>query len=249
MFFWTIFIPVVTILVVLFFSNLNLLFGKKLERFRLPKHSPQRISTVERKNVGFNLIVFSSMGFILDRSIERGLISFQTVHEWNIWSISYLFISFFLALFIHDVYFYLTHRFLHIPFVFKRIHRIHHQSHKVNAWSSFSFHPFEGLIQIGIVILVPMFIPIHIGVQIVFVFFLIFMSVYGHAGYELRANKKAIFSIFNTAVHHTQHHESVRYNFGIYLNLWDKIFNTNHPNYEKYFQDLAAKIKHSKVEK
>lgn len=249
MIFWTVYIPAISIAFIFFFSKLEVIFGTKVNRFRLPKHSPIRIKKAEQMNVLYNLIIFASMGFLLDLMLQKGLVSFQTIETWDSWNVLYLPVSLFIALFIHDVYFYLSHRLLHLPFVFRHVHRIHHQSHKVNAWSAFSFHPVEGVIQIGIVLLIPVLVPIHELIQLIFITFLIFISVYGHAGFEFRANKKGMFSIFNTAVHHAQHHEYVRYNFGIYLNFWDKLFKTNHPEYEKSFQELAQKINDSKVER
>jgi sterol desaturase/sphingolipid hydroxylase (fatty acid hydroxylase superfamily) len=126
--------------------------------------------------------------------------------------------------------------------MFKRIHSWHHQSHNTNPWAAFSFHPFEGVLQIGILPLVAFTLPINEAVLFAFAGFLLFMTVYGHSGYELRANKWSTLNIFNTSLHHYQHHKLVRYNFGLYLNLWDRIFSSNAPDYKKSFKKLSARI-------
>ena len=66
----------------------------------------------------------------------------------------------------------------------------------------------------------------YVNILLLFVFLMLFISVYGHSGYELRINKWKGFYVFNTSLHHFQHHEHVHYNFGIYLNIWDRLFGT-----------------------
>ena len=63
----------------------------------------------------------------------------------------YLIISIVLMIFIHDAYFYWTHRFMHIPGIFKRIQKTHHLSDNPTPWSAFSFHPLEAILSAGIV--------------------------------------------------------------------------------------------------
>jgi lathosterol oxidase len=82
---------------------------------------------------------------------------------------------------------------------------------------------------------------------IIFTLVMSFLTVYGHCGYELRAEKWKGFEVFNTALHHQQHHQLVRYNFGIYLSIWDKLFGTFSPSYDKSLKRLIAKNKEAKA--
>ena len=131
---------------------------------------------------------------------------------------------------------------MHTKFVFRHIHSWHHQSHNTNPWAAFSFHPLEGILQLGVIPLIAFIFPINEIVLFSFTGFLLFMTVYGHSGYELRANKWNTLNIFNTSLHHYQHHKFVRYNFGLYLNLWDTMFSTNSPDYKKSFKKLGDRI-------
>lgn len=239
---WAIFIPASALILIIYFDNISRLFGKKRAANKIESSNSLKASPRELKNTIASLLLFAFAGAFVGYSIEQGWGQVYTSHDGSFSSIFYMIASFFLALGIHDIYFYATHRWLHSKFMFKHVHVWHHKSHSSNAWSSFSFHPIEGVIQIGIVPLVLFVLPIHEYVLMGFSLFLTMMSVYGHCGYELRPNKKGVFSAFNTSLHHYQHHKFVRYNFGIYLNYWDKIFNTNHPDYEQTFIKISERI-------
>ena len=246
--YYTILIPFAAVTCVLFFQNLPRLFGRRINRFIIPGRKTIQPSKKEYLLSGINLLVFACFGGLLDylKSVELTKFYFEIEFTWN--SLLYLPASLFISLFIHDLFFYLSHRFLHIPFMHKYVHVHHHQSHTVNAWAAFSFHPIEGCIQISIVCWLPLILPIHPVIHGLFTFFMLFMSVYGHSGYELRAKKAPIFNGFNTSFHHAQHHQFGNYNFGIYLNFWDKLFKTNHSTYESGYNHLRAHINGSKVD-
>ena len=40
-------------------------------------------------------------------------------------------------------HFYWLHRALHIPWIYKRVHSVHHRSVSIAPWSGFSMHPIE----------------------------------------------------------------------------------------------------------
>ena len=134
------------------------------------------------------------------------------------------FISFALYFIIHDSYFYFTHVWLH-KYLFK-FHKIHHYSRTPTAWTSFSFHPVEAVIQALILPVLVIMLPIHWSL---FFLFLMMMSLFGvlnHLGYELYP--KFLERKFNliSASHHQKHHEDVHSNFGLYFTCWDKWLRT-----------------------
>ena len=75
--------------------------------------------------------------------------------------ISYFVLSVILALFIHDTYFYWTHRLMHHPKLFPIFHLVHHKSTNPSPWAAFAFHPLEAIIEAGIVFVIVFLIPIH----------------------------------------------------------------------------------------
>ncbi len=142
---------------------------------------------------------------------------------------------------IHDAWFYWTHRLLHTRFFFRWIHKAHHHYHNPTPFTAFAFHPMEAVIQIGIVPMLALLLPTTAGWLIGFSVFLLFMSVYGHSGYELRAEKKGIWKVFNTAIHHNLHHQYAGRNFTIYLNIWDRLMGTNYEGNERVTARFAER--------
>jgi sterol desaturase/sphingolipid hydroxylase (fatty acid hydroxylase superfamily) len=43
------------------------------------------------------------------------------------------------------------------------------------------------------------------------------------------------------------HHRLVKCNYGLYFNIWDRLMNTNHPDYEKSFNQVVEKRKEKEV--
>ena len=55
----------------------------------------------------------------------------------------YLALLVFLTPMIHEVHFFLIHRLIHTPFLYKWVHSVHHNSVNPSPWSSLSMHPVE----------------------------------------------------------------------------------------------------------
>ncbi len=71
----------------------------------------------------------------------------------------YYILSFFMAIVIHDTYFYWLHRLLHYPKFFKFFHRVHHISTNPSPWSAFSHHPLETILQSGVFVILAFLVP------------------------------------------------------------------------------------------
>jgi lathosterol oxidase len=240
MIFWTFYIPLAAGFSILFFWFKFKSKPKEQEILLIDKHSydGQQVQQ-ERQNTLVSLGIFTLVGIGLDVLDYWNLT--QIYHQTD--NTVYLVLSFFAALFINDVYFYFTHRLLHWKPVFKKVHFIHHRSHHPNPLSAFSFHPVEAIIQIAIVPILALLLPLNFYVLAFFTLFMLFMSVYGHCGYELRASKPKVFDVFNNAIHHDQHHTTVKYNFGLYLTLWDRLFKTIHPLHQQQTDEFRMKGK------
>ena len=150
---------------------------------------------------------------------------------WNLhdYPLVYLPISFLAALFIHDTYFYWTHRFMHTRPVFKYIHVGHHRSISPTPWATFAFQPLEAVIQFcGIVGLV-LFLPMHPIALLAFLWYDTMVNTAGHTGFEMvpkAVSRSRLFKGFNTVTHHDTHHTNRRANFGAFFNIWDRWMGT-----------------------
>ena len=148
-----------------------------------------------------------------------------------------------LIIFIHDTYFYWTHRLMHHRRLFRIFHRVHHLSINPTPWAAYSFSTFEAVVQAGISPLVVFTIPVHPLAFLTFMIWQISFNVLGHCGYELLPRwfmQCWLAKFLNTSTHHAMHHEAFRANYGLYFNFWDRLLGTNHPQYEQRFAAVTG---------
>jgi len=151
----------------------------------------------------------------------------------------YLPLSLLLSLFIHDTYYYWLHRWMHRPKIFKLLHKVHHDSRITSAWTAFSFHPLEGLLQAIILPLIIITVPLHVYVILVQLTLMTFSSVINHLEIETfppAFRRHFIGRWLIGSTHHSLHHKQFRYNFGLYFTTWDKWRKTESPRFPFLFQ-------------
>ncbi|MGL4542130.1 MAG: sterol desaturase family protein [Polymorphobacter sp.] len=146
-------------------------------------------------------------------------------HGW-IW----LLLSVPVYLFVHDSYFYWTHRLMHRPRLFRRVHAVHHESNPPTAWAAMSFHPWESLSGALLVPLLVLVVPIHWAALAIVLAVMTFFGVTNHLGWEIfprRWLEGSFGRIMITASHHHLHHRNYRSNFGLYFRFWDRVCGTD----------------------
>ena len=155
----------------------------------------------------------------------------------------YLPLSFIVTSLVHDLYFYWTHRWLHLPRIFKMFHKIHHNSVTPSPWASFSFHPVEGVIQALALPLIVLIVPLHPVVILIYLTAMTLSAVSNHLGFEILPQKseRSWAKWFVSGVHHTQHHRYYRYNFSLFYPFFDVLFKTEHPHFIKDFSLVFKK--------
>lgn len=136
----------------------------------------------------------------------------------------YLIISVFIMIIMHDTYSYWIHRLMHHKLIFKYTHLFHHKFKNPSPWSAFAFHPFESILTMGIIPIIIFTIPWHNLALVIFITVMIFYDTFVHWGYNIKMFK--IFKWQNTPVDHDVHHQNSKYNFGLYLTIWDRLMGT-----------------------
>ena len=159
---------------------------------------------------------------------ERGWT--QIYSDWSAYPFWYAPVSLLAYLFLHDTWFYWTHRAMHDPRLFKRMHAVHHASRPPTAWAAMSFHPSEALTGAIVIPLLVFVIPIHIAVLGLVLLVMTVMGVTNHMGWEIfprRFVRSRLGSWFITASHHQRHHEQYLCNYGLYFRIWDRLCGTD----------------------
>ena len=152
---------------------------------------------------------------------------YADLHAYPLW---YLPLSVLLYLFVHDTWFYWTHRLMHRPRWFRLAHAVHHASRPPTAWAAMSFHPVEALSGAVIIPVLVFLVPIHVAMLGVVLTVMTIMGVTNHMGWEMfpralvhsRAGQWLI-----TASHHHRHHEHYQCNYGLYFRFWDRLCGTD----------------------
>lgn len=192
------------------------------------------------RETGYSMLtalIFAAVGlFTLTLSREWGLskVYFDPAQHGPVW----LVLSVPVVILMHDTYFYWTHRFMHLPGVYERVHKVHHLSTNPSPLAAMAFHPIEAVIEAGVLVVLTTLVPIHVGVLVVWALYMFATNVMGHLGYELLPRGLAAHPLFgwlNTATGHNQHHRTFRTNFGLYTTIWDRLMGTQHPRYVELY--------------
>ena len=183
-------------------------------------------------------VIFSFAGSITAIIWQKGFTKlYIDVKDYPLW---YLPVSLIISMLIHETYYYWLHRWMHQPKIFKVLHKVHHDSSTTSAWTAFSFHPLEGLLQAIILPLTIIFIPMHLYVLIFQLTLMTFSSVINHLEietYPTNFHKHFIGRWLIGATHHSLHHKQFKYNYGLYFTFWDRWKKTESPQFEKLFEE------------
>lgn len=233
----------------LFFAGIAWLLGYRLFRNRwlhrkIIARLPQ--SADVRREMGYSaltLVIFGLMGAATIVASQWG----WTRMYWQVsdYGWGWFWGSVVCTIFLHDAYFYWTHRLMHHPKLFNAFHRVHHLSTNPTPWAAYSFAPLEAVVEAGIFPVAVCVMPLHPLAFTVVMLWQIVFNVLGHTGYEFHPrwlmNSRLRF-LLNTPTNHVMHHEKLRGNYGLYFNLWDRLMGTNHSDYEDRFREVTSRL-------
>jgi len=166
--------------------------------------------------------------------------------NWGAYPLWYLPISLLIAMLIHETYYYWLHRWMHRPRVYRIIHKWHHESIETSSMTSFSFHPIESILQALMIPILIVFLPMHLGVLMLFLVIMTISATINHAGVEVYPtgfNQHWLGKWIIGSSHHDLHHKEFRYNFGLYFTFWDRWMKTESPKSDAWFEQHTKKSK------
>lgn len=123
-------------------------------------------------------------------------------------------------------HFYWVHRLLHVPFLYTRVHALHHRNVNVGPWSGFSMHPVEHLLYCSS-LCIHWIVPSD---PILVLFHVIYLgpgAAMTHTGYEdllIKDKRRLALGTF----YHQLHHRYYECNYGNQEMPWDRWFGTFH---------------------
>ncbi len=143
---------------------------------------------------------------------------------------------------LHDAWFYWTHRLIHHPRLFRRVHRTHHKSYNPSPWTAYSFDMSEAAINALYLPAALLVLPAAPLAIFLFLAHMMARNAIGHCGYELfpsRRNGRPLFDWMTTVTHHDLHHAEAGWNYGLYFTWWDRLMGTEHPRYHRSFAEAV----------
>lgn len=154
---------------------------------------------------------------------QQGYIRINTTVSWRIVTDA---VALFLAM---DLLMYGFHYIIHQTFLYRLLHRLHHEAIDPVPIDLFILHPLETLSfgALWLLLLLPFNtnfygMLLYLGINVVF-------GMTGHLGMEPfpeKVRQWPVLKYLGTSSFHHAHHRHEQYNFGFYTSIWDRIFRT-----------------------
>lgn len=146
-------------------------------------------------------------------------------------------------MYLDDFLYYFIHRVLHIPWLFKRIHYLHHSVKTPWGINAHYMHPIELLLTGFTVLAGPVILGAHLFPLFAWIVVRQWTGVAGHCGYELRFDPMKIFPGYLGNVFHDFHHSQCHGNYSGGLGWVDGLFGSWANGYKERDREIKAQIK------
>ncbi|MCA6073657.1 sterol desaturase family protein [Fulvivirga sedimenti] len=220
--------------------------------FRKPSNDARKLvksglnKAQTRKEIGWAIIsalIFTVFTMLLIIGRQHGIfLIYIDINEYPLWWIP---AGIVLILLLHEAYYYWLHRWMHLPGVYRLVHKTHHESVQTSVYTAFSFHPIESLLQAIYLPLVLTFIPVNLFVLIGLLVLMTISATVNHAGIEVfpsGAIGQWMGKWLVGSTHHHVHHTKFRYNFGLYFTFWDKLMKTENQGFQDEFNSIISDL-------
>ncbi|KAK3106001.1 hypothetical protein FSP39_010589 [Pinctada imbricata] len=138
---------------------------------------------------------------------------------------------FFLWIEVNAYYF---HRLFHNPYLYKKVHKIHHRYHQPTAFSTTAMHPLEFTLHQSYLAIVPFVFPLHVGVFITLLLYVYYYGMCDHSGIKM----DALWPWQPSSMFHDNHHRLFHVNFGFNSFLMDWLHDTLDKADREYGEDV-----------
>jgi sterol desaturase/sphingolipid hydroxylase (fatty acid hydroxylase superfamily) len=169
-----------------------------------------------------SIAIFSTVGFGLFTAEQVGWLTGPALAE--TWGWPWFIASLILMTVAHDAYFYWTHRLIHHPRLFRRVHLRHHRSNNPSPFTAYSFDLTEAAVNVSFVPLWMFLVPTDWPVTGLFMLHQIARNTLQHSGYEImpaRRDGRPMFDWLTSVTHHDLHHAQAGWNYGLWFTWWE----------------------------
>lgn len=204
------------LIVYFIFASLSYVFVFDKTTFNHPKFLKNQIrDEIKQAASSLPMMAVLTVPFFVAESHGLAKLYDTTAEGPGIW---YDFFQFPLFIVFTDFWIYIIHRWLHLPGVYKALHKPHHKWIMPTPYASHAFHPVDGWLQSLPYHIFPFIFPLQKFAYILLFAFVNIWTIFIHDG-EYVANSELI----NGAACHTMHHLYFNYNYGQYTTIWDRL--------------------------
>jgi lathosterol oxidase len=168
-----------------------------------------------------SILVFGGYGLLTFLAWRNGIVTVEFRPSWYkvTGDVAFLFGW-------NEVHFYCIHRLLHTRWLYRHVHRIHHESVVPTPFSTYSFHWLEAVL-LGSVMILPMLLcKFSAAALLALPVISMALNTIGHCNYNVFATRP---SMHSASLEHSMHHLCVRGNYGFYLPFLDAWARTTLP--------------------
>jgi lathosterol oxidase len=173
----------------------------------------------ELKNSSKSIVLFGFSGVVMIYLYREHVVVFKEFSVLNT-LIGVLYLTLW-----NEIHFFLVHRLMHIPYLYRNIHRVHHQSKITTVYSVYSFHWFEAMLLSTVPITIAPFIDFSTTAIFLYPVASILLNYAGHCNYRFGKGNGVFWKQIGTR--HAQHHLKNSKNFGFALTTFDWLFASN----------------------
>lgn len=215
------------------------------EKPPVKSHSPFTFGSQLRDNmfwtIASGVTIWTAYEVLMTWSMANGYLPMlDATQDWP-----WIILLIFLVPIWETFYFFLIHKLIHWPPLYRTVHHLHHRNTNVTPWSGFSMHPVEHVLFMGS-ILIHFIVPVHPLLLIFHLQYYALTAASTHTGYRgIKIGKNFVFPI--GTFHHQLHHRFYECNYGgleIPMDQWTGNFHDGTDESHKQFsqrQRLKAK--------
>ncbi len=115
----------------------------------------------------------------------------------------------------NEVHFFAVHALLHTPWLYRRVHAVHHRTKTPSPFSTYAMHPVEGLLLGSVMPVAAFFVPLHALTVVVFPVVHLALNTLGHLGVARGAR--------SIAARHARHHKTAGGEIGFASTFFDEL--------------------------
>ncbi len=144
-------------------------------------------------------------------------------------------------IFLDDFLYYWMHRAMHLPWLYKHVHIVHHRPTTPCAIAGNYFHPAEFIATTSLVLVGPTLVGAHVVTVWIWVVFRQLEAADGHCGYDIPWNPTRFFPFYHGPAYHDFHHKRFFGNYAGFLSYADRFFGEYAKGYREYRASKRAR--------